>query len=161
MDAGEAPLEAGREAVVEEVARLLRDAFPRRSVRSWSKLAVFPPEFTIAQLRAVMVLAHDQPLAVGALGERLGITLSSASRLVDRLVQEGLAERWEDPVDRRRALVQLAPRGQDLIEQMQQGRQERRDRVRRRLRRLPDQKLAALREGLEALAAAARAGEGD
>jgi hypothetical protein len=54
-------------------------------------------------------------------------------------------------------LLRLARRGHDLIEQMQQGRQERRDRVRHLLRRLPDEKLAALREGLEALAAAARA----
>ena len=50
-----------------------------------------------------------------------------------------------------RSLLRLAPRGHDLIEQMQQGRQERRDRLRRLLRRMPPDKLAALREGLEAL----------
>ena len=159
IEAGRPRLESGREAAIEEIARLLREAFPRRG--GGPKLGLFPPEFTMAQLKAMMVLAHHQPLAVGALGEQLGITLSSASRLADRLVQERLAERWEDPADRRRALIRLAPRGHDLIEQMQQGRQERRDRVRRLLRRLPDQKLAALREGLEALAAAASAEEAE
>jgi len=157
VDADEGRLVLDREAVVEAVAVLLREALPRRGGRSGPKVGLFPPEFTMAQLRALMVLSHDPSLAVGELGDRLGITLSSASRLADRLVQEGLAERWEDPGDRRRALLRLAPRGHDLIEQMQQGRQERRDRLRRLLRQLPDQKLAALREGLEALAAASRA----
>jgi len=157
VDAVEGRLGSDREVAVEEVARLLREALPRRGGRP--KLGIFPPEFTMAQLRAVMVLSHAPPLAVGELGERLGITLSSASRLADRLVHERLAERWEDPVDRRRALLRLAPRGQDLIEQMQQGRQERRDRMRRLLRLLPDEKLSALREGLEALVAASQADE--
>jgi DNA-binding MarR family transcriptional regulator len=143
------------EGAVEEVARLLREALWRRGGRR-PKLGLFPPEFTMAQLRAVMVLSHGPALAVGELGERLGITLSSASRLADRLVQERLAERWEDPTDRRRALLRLASRGHDLIEQMQQGRQERRDRVRRLLLRLSPDKLAALREGLQALVEAGR-----
>lgn len=52
---------------------------------------------------------QDGPLCTGEIARLTGLTPGSATRLVDRLVKAGLAERHTDPTDRRRALVSLAP----------------------------------------------------
>ncbi|MBZ4317816.1 MarR family winged helix-turn-helix transcriptional regulator [Streptomyces huiliensis] len=49
------------------------------------------------------------PLCTGEIARLTGLTPGSATRLVDRLVKAGIAERRIDPDDRRRALVALAP----------------------------------------------------
>lgn len=140
---------------VEEVARLFKAVFRPDRRPPGRKLRDVEFDLTMAQLRALRVLSHEQPLAIGALGERLGVGLPAASRLVERLVGDGFAERYEDPADRRRALVRPTVRGQSAIEAMQEGRGEGQRRLLELLARLPEPKLAALREGLEALAAEA------
>jgi DNA-binding MarR family transcriptional regulator len=151
-------VEPGREAIVEEVAGLFKRVLGARGrgFRAGPRLPEALQDMTMAQFRGLIVLSHEQPLAIGALGDRLGIALPGASRLVDRLVTERLVERYEDPGDRRRTLVRLAPRGQAALEEMQQGRRQGGGRLRRALARLPDAQLAQLREALAALAVAAR-----
>ncbi|GAA1837886.1 MarR family winged helix-turn-helix transcriptional regulator [Microlunatus capsulatus] len=45
----------------------------------------------------------------------LGITSGSSTALVDRLERSGIAERYAHPSDRRRALVRLTDKGQDVV----------------------------------------------
>jgi DNA-binding MarR family transcriptional regulator len=153
-------LEPGREAVVEEVAGLFKAVMGQRGrgFRGGPRLPAALQDMTMAQFRGLMVLAHEQPLAIGALGDRLGIGLPGASRLVDRLVVDRLVERCEDPGDRRRALLRLAPRGRQALEEMQQGRRQGGHRLRLALGRLPDAQLAQLRQAMAALVEAAREG---
>ncbi len=115
-------------------------------------------DLSMAQVKVLFVLAQVEPATVTAIGERLGVGLSTASHLVDRLVQERLALRDEDPEDRRRALVRLSARGHELINRLHQGREEF---MRRLLTRIDDDGLKALLTGSAALhgAAAAVAGE--
>jgi DNA-binding MarR family transcriptional regulator len=149
-------VESEREAVVEEVAGLFKSVLGtgRRRFLGGPRLPAALQDMTMAQFRGLFVLWHDQPLAIGALGDRLGIGLPGASRLVDRLVAERLVERYEDPADRRRALVRLAPRGLAALEEMQQGRRQMGGQLRRAIARLPDRQLAQLREAMAALAEA-------
>ena len=151
-------MDAGRDAVVEEVAGLFKAVVGpgKRRFLGGPRLPAALHDMTMAQFRGLIVLSHDQPLAIGALGDRLSIGLPGASRLVERLVAEQLVERYEDPADRRRALVRLAPRGQAAIDEMQQGRRQTGGRLRRALARLPDGELARLREAMAALAEASR-----
>ncbi|MBC2877525.1 MULTISPECIES: MarR family winged helix-turn-helix transcriptional regulator [Streptomyces] len=61
-------------------------------------------------LQCLGVLAEqDHPLCTGEIARLTGLTPGSATRLVDRLVKSGLADRHTDPTDRRRALVSLTP----------------------------------------------------
>jgi DNA-binding MarR family transcriptional regulator len=147
-------VESGRETVVEEVAGLFKSVLGQRGrgFRGGPRLPAALRDLTMGQFRGLMMLAHEQPLAIGALGDRLGMGLPGASRLVDRLVAGRLVERYEDPLDRRRALVRLAPRAQVALEEMQQGRRQGGGRLRRALARLPDAQLAQLREAMTALA---------
>ncbi|MCU1392284.1 MAG: hypothetical protein JWM34_712 [Ilumatobacteraceae bacterium] len=58
-------------------------------------------------------IARNGPAAQQDLTEHLSITKQAASQLVDQLVLRGYLERSADPVDRRRMLLTLTPRGND------------------------------------------------
>ncbi|MFI7446065.1 MarR family winged helix-turn-helix transcriptional regulator [Nonomuraea sp. NPDC049714] len=62
-----------------------------------------------------MLDLEGRPVTTGRIAKLTGLTPGSASRLVDRLEKAGLVERRADPVDRRRALVELTPGVQDRI----------------------------------------------
>ena len=64
----------------------------------------------------VLVLA-SQPGRLNATGvaEALGVHLSSASRICDRLVQAGLLDRRDLPQDRRHVELTLTPAGERLL----------------------------------------------
>jgi DNA-binding MarR family transcriptional regulator len=52
------------------------------------------------------------------IAKHLGVGEPTASHLVDKLVQAGLVDRSEDPMDRRRAIVRLSLAGEELIEKL-------------------------------------------
>lgn len=55
------------------------------------------------------------PLRVSELAEREGLTQPGMTTLVNRFVDEGLAERLPDPSDRRAALVRLTDAGRQVL----------------------------------------------
>jgi MarR family transcriptional regulator, organic hydroperoxide resistance regulator len=89
---------------------------------------------TLAQLKAIYVVAAAGPLSMGALSERLGLALSTTSGTVDRLVRRGLLERAEDPTDRRQVIVRATD---DALEQIEHMSEIGRARMRDLLLRLP------------------------
>lgn len=129
---------------VVEYVRTLGHAVFESTTQQWLQL-----ELTMAQLKALFVLATAAPVSVSALAQKLDVHLSAASHIADRLVQLGLAERYEDPDDRRRTFVQLSAQGSALVAELQQGR---RERFSIWLASLRDDDLAALHQGLRALA---------
>jgi DNA-binding MarR family transcriptional regulator len=83
------------------------------------------PEFaaadvTMAQMKALYLVSANGSLHISALAELLGVTLSTGSGLVDRLVDQGLLERRHDEVDRRHVVVRLSERGAGLVEQLRE-----------------------------------------
>ena len=83
---------------------------------------------TLAQLKAIYVVAAAGSLSMGALSERLGTALSTTSGTVDRLVRRGLLERAEDPTDRRQVIVRTTDEALEQIEHMSElGRARMRD----------------------------------
>lgn len=68
------------------------------------------PEFleigvTMPQAKVLYLLEAAGELHMSELVTMLGVSLSTVSGLVDRLVDQGLAERREDPADRRQVVV--------------------------------------------------------
>jgi hypothetical protein len=51
------------------------------------------------------------PLSVSEIGLHVGLSKSSSSQIVDRLVTRGMLRREEDPADRRRTLVNIGEAG--------------------------------------------------
>ena len=81
--------------------------------------AEIPPEWftmdlTMPQFRALMVLHEHGPCRMGVLASRLGVSLSGATSLMDRLVQKGIVGRWVNPEERRSVFAGLTGEGKDL-----------------------------------------------
>jgi len=55
------------------------------------------------------LLLTDGPMSVSQLAARLGVTIATASLMATQLADHGLIQRREDPRDRRRTLVSIAP----------------------------------------------------
>jgi DNA-binding MarR family transcriptional regulator len=91
-------------------------------------------DLTLAQLKAVYLVAVAGPIRMGALSVQLGTAISTTSEVVDRLVHAGLLARDVDPGDRRQVLVRATPQALRRLEDMSElGR----DRMRDLLERIP------------------------
>lgn len=67
--------------------------------------------------QAANLLDVDGPMTSGQLAHRLALSISAVSRLVDRLVAAGWAQRVPDPSDRRVVLVELTGQLPDRLAQ--------------------------------------------
>jgi DNA-binding MarR family transcriptional regulator len=79
-------------------------------------------EVTLPQYRALVVLASRGPQRVVDLAGFLDVTASTATRMCDRLVRKGLAQRQRSSRDRRTVRVRLSPAGNDLVAAVTQRR---------------------------------------
>ncbi len=70
------------------------------------------------QRGALMALAQEGSLPMGELARRLGITASSATEVMDRLVEHGWVERLPAATDRRAVVVRLTGPAQEMAEQV-------------------------------------------
>jgi DNA-binding MarR family transcriptional regulator len=85
---------------------------------------------------------------LGELAQALGVSVSVTSRLVDRLVSAGLAEKRPSATSGREISLWLSREGQAVLERYDELRL---DRIRARLRELPAEDAAAVVTGLQAL----------
>lgn len=85
-------------------------------MRSHSPPAFSDVELTITQSKAVIFLGQG-PQRMGDIAATLGIGLSSATNVIDRLVSKGLVQRSQDPADRRLVLCSLTDAGQQHMDE--------------------------------------------
>jgi DNA-binding MarR family transcriptional regulator len=71
---------------------------------------------SVVQLRALTVLRGLGAGNLGQLASGMGVTVSTASRLVDRLVAAGLADRRPSPRSRREVALVVTGPGVELLE---------------------------------------------
>jgi DNA-binding MarR family transcriptional regulator len=69
------------------------------------------PSVSPTQLRALTLLSAAPGSNLGRLAESMGVALSTASRLVDRLVSAGLVDRRTSELNRREVSLQLTEHG--------------------------------------------------
>jgi DNA-binding MarR family transcriptional regulator len=133
-------------ATLDTVERL----FPRIAMRLLFDVAADSPlwELPLPQLRALHLVALRQHCSIGHLAERLGVAMSTATQMADRLEQRGCVMRVDDPEDRRVVRLTLTEEGRQLIEQR---RLQRRARLEEALARMPAGRRAALIAGLQSL----------
>ncbi len=123
-----------------------------------SLAAIHAPEFleigvTMPQAKLLYLLGAEGDLHMSDLVARLGVSLSTVSGLVDRVVDQGLAHRHDDPVDRRQVVVGLTPAGTAFIDHF---RDLNAGQMRDLLARLDDEGLAAVHLAVTVLTRAAR-----
>jgi DNA-binding MarR family transcriptional regulator len=71
---------------------------------------------SMQQLCALFSLYHKANRGVSDIGDDLGVSSAAASQMIERLVQQGLLERSEDPHDRRVKQIILTIKARELME---------------------------------------------
>ncbi len=61
-------------------------------------------------------MAAAGPLRMSEVAERMGTSASTASGVIDGLVQRGHVDRVEDPADRRQVLVRATPAAREQLD---------------------------------------------
>jgi DNA-binding MarR family transcriptional regulator len=108
---------------------------------------------TVAQAATLEALFHADGLRLGELGRRLGITPSTMTRNLSRLVDRGLVETNRDPADGRSSTVTLTPAGRQAAGAVRQQEESFFELV---LAQLPDDRTDDIVEGLDLLWSAVR-----
>jgi DNA-binding MarR family transcriptional regulator len=75
---------------------------------------------THGQIKVLLALDPDEPLAMRALADRLHFDPSNLTSLIDKLEARGLLERRPDPIDRRVKSLVVTTAGVDLRESFRQ-----------------------------------------
>jgi DNA-binding MarR family transcriptional regulator len=119
----------------------------RASLRAADQL----DEVSVIQLRALTVLRAAPDANLAQLAEGMGVTVSTTSRLVDRLVAADLVDRRPAPRTRREIALRLTARGEQTLDRYDDLRLAD---LRRRIELLPEAERAAAVIGLRALGSA-------
>jgi DNA-binding MarR family transcriptional regulator len=115
-------------------------------------LADLGEDVTLPQYRALVVLAARGPQRAVDLAAGLGVTPSTASRMIERLVRKRLVRRTRTQEDRRTLRVQLTEAGRQIVAQVTMRRREEIERI---LALTPTRGRKTLTDALQAFAAAA------
>jgi MarR family transcriptional regulator, organic hydroperoxide resistance regulator len=109
---------------------------------------------SMSQMHVLWLLQHHGAMAMTRLADLLGVSLSNASGLIDRMEEHGLIERERVPDDRRLVMVRPADAGMRALSETETTK---RERMRAVLSHLPASErpivLAALRSLRRALSA--------
>ncbi len=116
------------------------------------------PEFlgvgvTMSQAKVLYLVQAEPDLRMSDLSAHLGVSLSTVSGVVDRLVDQGFLARRDDPADRRHVVLRITDAG---LTQLQLFRELSAGQVRALLYRLDLADLPVVEQALDLLAAAAQ-----
>lgn len=107
-----------------------------------------PGGVSIEQYRILEVLDASEPVAMGEIARQSLIEAPTLTKIMDRMVAEGLVYRAPDPNDRRRVLILTAPAGKALFKRLRGISTAQEQRI---VERLESEKAAALRSLLKEL----------
>ena len=145
------PDAATREARIDRV--LASYELLMRRVASWHAPDLMEVAITMSQVKVLYLVAASQGMRMSELAARLGVSISTTSGLVDRLVDHALLTRHDDPADRRQVVVTITPSGSATLERF---RELNAAQMRRILAGLGDSELDCVERATDILAAAAR-----
>lgn len=79
---------------------------------------------SMSQFGVLFHLSRKQSSGVTDLGDHLGVTSAAVSQMLERLVQQGLILRTEDPNDRRVKKIVLTEKGSQVLQEGLHARQD-------------------------------------
>jgi len=102
--------------IIELQRRINRD-MRRRTLGAWMEL-----NLTIPQLKSLFFVANQERTNFKKLACALGVTPSNVTGIVDRLVDQGLVRRQENPDDRRMLMLRVTDKGEAVITKLRERR---------------------------------------
>ena len=108
--------------LLEDTLQTWVEVFMHRSMRNF---LLFTKEngLSMSQIGALFHIRRKGASGVSDVGDELGITSAAASQMLERLVQQELVLRSEDPHDRRLKHIVLTERGDQILHGSIQARQ--------------------------------------
>ena len=89
--------------------------------RGFRELFVFLPkewlslDLTAGQFRALLLLYTNGPTRMSDISSALGVSMATATGVIDRMVERGIVVRESDPNDRRIVLCRVSREGERLV----------------------------------------------
>jgi DNA-binding MarR family transcriptional regulator len=139
-----------RKEMVDDVLKLAAGLF--RVTLPGVPREILDLDVTMPQLKIMFLLFVDGSKRMSDLAADLGVTLATASGLVDRLVERDIVVRESQPDDRRVVLCRLSTSGQGAIRRIWESAE---NRLRALLQTLDANNLKAIAGPLEAMLASA------
>ncbi len=84
--------------------------------RAFSVYGITPQSFDV--MIALYVYENIRGCLLGEIGDLLMVSPANVTGLVEGLVKKGMATRIEDPIDRRKRLAEITPRGIAFLEML-------------------------------------------
>jgi DNA-binding MarR family transcriptional regulator len=137
-----------------ELQRKVNRARRQYELEAWMALPL-----PIAQVKSLFFISHHGTTNLGKLAAALGVTPTSTTGVVDRLVKKGLVSRAENPEDRRMLLLQTTDEGEELVGRLSELRERRRGHTADVLAHLSEDELVRLAQGFSSLLKAFQASE--
>lgn len=75
-------------------------------------------DLSFSQVAALHIIDQSQEISIQDLSQRLNLSLSATSRLIDDLVKTDFLDRIEDPTNRRSKIVTLTKFGKDFLNKL-------------------------------------------
>ncbi|HVJ07473.1 MAG TPA: MarR family transcriptional regulator [Acidisarcina sp.] len=88
------------------------------SIASYVESCVSAQGLCLSDFMVLEVLLHKGPLTISAIGEKVLLASASMTSAIDRLEERGLVQRKSSKEDRRIRIVQLTPKGEELISEI-------------------------------------------
>ena len=136
-----------RAELIKEIIQLqhqIGHAMAQYAPEAWLDLSL-----TIGQLKSLFFIDFEGSTSFRKLASVLGVTPPNVTRIIDRLVEQGLVSREENPENRRMLLLRTTDKGKDLLAKLRESHMSRGLDI---LAQLSLKELSALAEGLTALA---------
>ncbi len=105
-------------------------------------------QLSVPQFRCLNFVAHEPGCTIGAVAAFLGVTMPTASAMVDRLVKAGVVRPSTPAQARRRSQLHITAAGRAQLQLIRSGA---RDELRRAMAALSPTQLSALYAGLDVL----------
>jgi DNA-binding MarR family transcriptional regulator len=140
-----------RTKLTEKIIRLqqqVSQVMGQYTPEAWMDLSL-----TIVQLKSLFFIDFEGSTNFRKLAVALGVTPPDVTRIVDRLVEQGLVSRRENPEDRRMLLLQATEKGKALLARLKQSKTTHMYHI---LAQLNIEEIETLAEGLTALARVAK-----
>ena len=98
------------------------EIFMRRSMHNFMHFAR-QKGCSMSQINTMFYILRHGPCGVSDVAEHLGISSAAASQLLERLVQQKMILRTEDPNDRRNKRISLTEKGKQIVADSMHARQ--------------------------------------